>query len=134
MTRFTTAPCVYEEKHRQPPELEGALRSDNGSGTRIRCGKSTTALSILGLLPSNNQVSGTIDFGGRNLVDLPPRELRRVRGNEISMIFQEPMTSLNPNHRIGRQIGKAIRYHQRLSKAAARALARTPKARQVAEA
>ncbi|KAA0971274.1 ABC transporter ATP-binding protein [Aureimonas fodinaquatilis] len=76
------------------------------------CGKSTTALSVLRLLPRNAQLSGKLMFNGRNLVDLPMTELRKVRGHQIGMIFQEPMTSLNPVHRIGYQIVEAIRYHE----------------------
>ncbi|MEW5323945.1 ATP-binding cassette domain-containing protein, partial [Geobacillus thermoleovorans] len=61
------------------------------------CGKSITSLSIMGLLPNNGKIeSGSIEFAGRDLVKLPKEELRRIRGNEISMIFQEPMTALNP--------------------------------------
>src|SRR5579872_4600447 len=68
------------------------------------CGKSVTALSILQLIPSppGRIVSGRIDFAGRNLLELPEAAMRAVRGNDISMIFQEPMTSLNPVLSIGR--------------------------------
>ena len=87
------------------------------------CGKSTTALSLLGLLPSSAQVSGQIHFEGRDLLQLPGSELTALRGNAISMIFQEPMTSLNPVLSIGQQVIEAIRLHQDLSPAAARARA-----------
>ncbi len=85
------------------------------------CGKSVTAMSILRLLPEPPAKieSGAILFDGRNLLDLSDAEMRKVRGNEISMIFQEPMTSLNPVLTIGRQISESIVLHQRLSSSAA---------------
>ena len=77
------------------------------------CGKSVTALSILRLLASPPaEIQGTILFEGVNLLDLSLDEIRRIRGNAISMIFQEPMTSLNPVLTIGEQISEAIRLHQ----------------------
>ncbi len=77
------------------------------------CGKSVTALSILRLLATPPaEIQGTILFGGVNLLDLNLDEIRRIRGNAISMIFQEPMTSLNPVLTIGEQISEAIRLHQ----------------------
>jgi len=77
------------------------------------CGKSVTALSILRLLASPPaEIQGTILFGGVNLLDLNLDEIRRIRGNAISMIFQEPMTSLNPVLTIGEQISEAIKLHQ----------------------
>jgi peptide/nickel transport system ATP-binding protein len=76
------------------------------------CGKSLTALSIPGLLPRAAETSsGSIVFGGRNLLTLPERELCRIRGNEISMVFQEPLLSLNPLLRIGRQIEESLLLH-----------------------
>src|SRR5271165_3739266 len=85
------------------------------------CGKSVTALSILRLIPSppGRIVSGAIRFAGRDLLGLGEAEMRQVRGNEISMIFQEPMTSLNPVLTIGRQIGETLRLHQGLGRHAA---------------
>jgi len=82
------------------------------------CGKTVTALSILRLIPDppGRIAGGHILFNGRNLLSLSDSEMRKVRGNEISMIFQEPMTSLNPVFKIGYQIGQAIRLHQNLSK------------------
>lgn len=82
------------------------------------CGKSITSLSILRLIPSppGKIAGGEILFKGRNLVELPESEMRKLRGNEISMIFQEPMTSLNPVLPVGEQIAEAIRLHQKLSK------------------
>jgi peptide/nickel transport system ATP-binding protein len=88
------------------------------------CGKSATALSLLRLLPPAGRVAGGhIMFEGRNILSLPETDMRRLRGAAISMIFQEPMTSLNPVLTIGRQITEAIREHAPLSARAARARA-----------
>jgi peptide/nickel transport system ATP-binding protein len=88
------------------------------------CGKSVTALSVLGLLPPAGEVvSGSVRFAGVDLADLSPAQLRDVRGKDISMVFQEPMTSLNPVLRIGRQITEVLRRHEGLSRAAARSRA-----------
>jgi peptide/nickel transport system ATP-binding protein len=89
------------------------------------CGKSVTALSILRLIPSppGRIVSGAIRFAGRDLLGLGEAEMRQVRGNEISMIFQEPMTSLNPVLTIGRQIAETLTLHQGLDYKAALAKA-----------
>jgi len=82
------------------------------------CGKSVTALSIMRLLPKNGRVvSGAVRFDGRNLLELPETEMRAVRGDRIAMIFQEPMTSLNPVHTIGEQIAEVVRIHQCASRA-----------------
>jgi peptide/nickel transport system ATP-binding protein len=85
------------------------------------CGKSVTALSVLRLIasPPGRTVSGSIRFDGRDLLALSEAEMRKVRGNEISMIFQEPMTSLNPVMTIGRQIAETLILHQGLDTAAA---------------
>jgi peptide/nickel transport system ATP-binding protein len=85
------------------------------------CGKSVTALSILGLIPSppGKIESGKIRFNGQNLLDLDSESLRKIRGRHISMIFQEPMTSLNPVLPIGRQVAEPLMVHQKLSRAAA---------------
>lgn len=83
-------------------------------------GKSVTSFSILNLLDHPGKiVDGEINFNGTNLVDMSKDELRGIRGNDISMIFQEPMTSLNPVHRIGRQLSEPIMLHQGKSKAEA---------------
>jgi oligopeptide/dipeptide ABC transporter ATP-binding protein len=81
------------------------------------CGKSITALSILRLIPTppGEIVSGSIRFKGAELLGMSDAKMRRIRGNRISMIFQEPMTSLNPVFRVGDQISEAIRLHQGLS-------------------
>jgi oligopeptide/dipeptide ABC transporter ATP-binding protein len=82
------------------------------------CGKSVTALSVLRLIPDppGKIVGGAIRLDGRNLLDLPEGEMRKVRGGSISMIFQEPMTSLNPVFTVGDQIAEGVRLHQKLSK------------------
>ncbi|MBI2608686.1 MAG: ABC transporter ATP-binding protein [Deltaproteobacteria bacterium] len=82
------------------------------------CGKSVTSLSIMKLLPTppSEITSGKILFKGRDLLKLDPEEMRSIRGNEIAMIFQEPMTSLNPVFTIGNQISEAIEVHQDLSR------------------
>ena len=80
------------------------------------CGKSVTAMSILRLIPEPpGKLAGAIRFNGKNLLDLSEAEMRDIRGNEISMIFQEPMTSLNPVLTVGRQIGETLRLHQGMS-------------------
>jgi microcin C transport system ATP-binding protein len=93
-----------------------ALVGESGSG------KTVTALSILRLLPypAASHPSGTILFKGENLLTLSPPALRQIRGNKISMIFQEPMTSLNPLHTIERQVGEVLKIHRGLSDRAAR--------------
>ncbi|MBV8615658.1 MAG: ABC transporter ATP-binding protein [Acetobacteraceae bacterium] len=84
------------------------------------CGKSVTALSILRLIPEPpGRVAGSVRFQGRELLTLTEAAMREIRGNEISMVFQEPMTSLNPVLTVGRQIGETVRLHQGLSARAA---------------
>jgi peptide/nickel transport system ATP-binding protein len=82
------------------------------------CGKSVTALSIMKLIPQppGRIVEGEIVYNGTNLVDLPPSRMRKIRGKEISMVFQEPMTSLNPVFTVGEQIAEAIRLHEGLGR------------------
>ncbi len=84
------------------------------------CGKSMTALSLLRLVPEPGRiVEGEIFFAGEDLRLIPEDEMRRLRGNQIAMIFQEPMTSLNPVFRIGEQIGEVLRLHKGLERRAA---------------
>ena len=92
-----------------------AIVGESGSG------KSVTALSTVGLLPDSSDVSGSVTFRGRELVGASDKVLRQVRGNDISFIFQEPMTSLNPLHTIEKQILESLSLHQGLSGAPARA-------------
>jgi peptide/nickel transport system ATP-binding protein/oligopeptide transport system ATP-binding protein len=86
------------------------------------CGKSVTAHSIIGLIPDppGKIVDGKILFEGTNLLDLPESKMRRIRGNRISMIFQEPMTSLNPVYSVGDQVAEVIKLHEGLSKSETR--------------
>ncbi len=85
------------------------------------CGKTVTALSILRLLPPAGRIAGgEIEFQGMNLLALAERDMRRVRGKEIAMIFQEPMSSLNPVFTVGNQIAEAIRVHEGASRQEAR--------------
>ncbi|MES2435747.1 MAG: ABC transporter ATP-binding protein [Pseudomonadota bacterium] len=92
-----------------------ALVGESGSG------KSVTALSTVGLLPDSAKVSGSVKYLGQEMVGASQAQLRQVRGNDISFIFQEPMTSLNPLHTIERQLAESLGLHQGLSGTAARA-------------
>jgi peptide/nickel transport system ATP-binding protein len=88
------------------------------------CGKSVTSLAVMGLLPPENAtIGGEVRFEGRDLLKLAKSELRDLRGARLAMIFQEPMTSLNPSYTIGNQIVEAIRRHQGVNAAEARARA-----------
>jgi peptide/nickel transport system ATP-binding protein len=109
---------------------EGVIRAVDGIDLRVDrgetlgvvgesgCGKSVTALSIMKLIPMppGRIAAGQILWEGRDLVTLPPSQMRKVRGKEISMVFQEPMTSLNPVFTIGEQIAEAIRLHEGLGR------------------
>ncbi|MHC4607997.1 MAG: ABC transporter ATP-binding protein, partial [Planctomycetota bacterium] len=113
---------------------EGTARAVDGVSFDIRrgesfalvgesgCGKSVTALSIIQLIqrPAGYIAGGTIEYRGRDIVRIPETEKRKLRGNEISMIFQEPMTSLNPVFTVGQQITEVLRRHQGLGRAEAR--------------
>ena len=92
-----------------------ALVGESGSG------KSVTALSTVALLPDSAQLDGSITYNGTQMLGAAEPDLRRIRGNDISFIFQEPMTSLNPLHTIERQLGESLALHQGLTGAAARA-------------
>jgi peptide/nickel transport system ATP-binding protein len=81
------------------------------------CGKTMTALSIMNLLPGGGHiVGGSIKLGGREISDLGPDALQKIRGNEIGMIFQDPLSSLNPAHTVGKQIAEAVLLHREVSK------------------
>ena len=84
------------------------------------CGKSVTVLSLMGLLPATAKVTGSIRFDGTELVGLNERAMCGIRGNRIGMIFQEPMTALNPVHTVARQVGEPLRLHRGLTGSAAR--------------
>jgi oligopeptide transport system ATP-binding protein len=89
------------------------------------CGKSVTVQAAMGLIPTppGRITGGSVRFAGQELVGLGPRAMSRVRGREVGMIFQDPMTSLNPTMKVGRQITETLRFHQGLSRGAARARA-----------
>ncbi|MGG1619047.1 ABC transporter ATP-binding protein [Paenibacillus sp. NRS-1782] len=89
------------------------------------CGKSITSLSIMQLLPKGlgKVAAGEVRFNGENILDYSERKMRSIRGNEMAMIFQEPMTSLNPVFKIGKQIAESARYHHGVSKHKAKAMA-----------
>jgi peptide/nickel transport system ATP-binding protein len=104
-------------------------------------GKSMTALAVMGLLPPGGAVTGgSVMFGGRDLTGLRPDQMRRIRGNELAMVFQDPLTSLDPTKTIGYQVAEPVRQHRGASKAAALdravemlALAGMPRPREIAE-
>jgi oligopeptide/dipeptide ABC transporter ATP-binding protein len=119
---------VFDTSDGQVKAVDGVSLSLRAGGTlgvvgESGSGKSVTALSILRLLPSatGRIVSGEIWFEGRDLLRLEERELRKLRGKSISMVFQEPMTALNPVYTVGRQIGEVLRLHEGMSRAEARA-------------
>jgi peptide/nickel transport system ATP-binding protein len=90
------------------------LAGESGSG------KTMTGLAVLGLLPHGARTSGTIGFDGRNLLELAPKQLNRVRGGQIAMVFQDPATSLHPMLTVGRQLTEHMRHHLGLGRAEAR--------------
>lgn len=85
-------------------------------------GKTVLALSVMGLLPENAQVSGSIRLAGKELVGRPEKELRKLRGDVVSMVFQEPMTALDPTMRVGRQVGEVVALHHGEHRGGIRAL------------
>jgi peptide/nickel transport system ATP-binding protein len=87
------------------------------------CGKSLTALAIMGLLPERSITTGSISFQGSELINSPDSELRKIRGARIAMIFQEPMTALNPLHTIAKQIAEPLVLHQNVSRGQAQSRA-----------
>jgi peptide/nickel transport system ATP-binding protein len=102
--------------------VDFAIRSGETLGVvgESGCGKSVTSLSIMRLLPPNGTAEGVIRFQGENLLALSEKQMQKIRGNEIAMIFQEPMTSLNPLHTVGRQVEEVISLHRDVSKAEAK--------------
>jgi len=85
------------------------------------CGKTVTALSVMRLLPpQTTELTGEVSFGGENLLNLPPEDMRNIRGNRIGMVFQEPMTSLNPVFTVGEQVAEVLRQHRDISNREAR--------------
>jgi len=114
-SREEPVPAVRAISFEIPEHSTVALVGESGSG------KSVTALSILGLLPATADVRGEVLYEGRNLIKATRPELRALRGAGISMIFQEPMSSLNPVFSVGFQIGEVLRAHRGLSRREARA-------------
>jgi peptide/nickel transport system ATP-binding protein len=115
---------------------EGVLHAVDGIGYEVRrgrtlgivgesgSGKTVAALALLGLTrPMGAHTSGRLLFAGRDLVTLPEEELRKIRGNEIAMVFQDPLSALHPLYRVGAQLVEAVRAHREVSKAVARARA-----------
>ena len=124
LDKHTTFEAVKGISFDIPKDSTMALVGESGSG------KSVTSLAILGLLPVENSIvdpKSEIIYGGRNLLKLPMRQLRDLRGADISMIFQEPMTSLNPVFTVGYQLEEVLKLHMGMSgrRARARALAKT---------
>ncbi|RFB87127.1 dipeptide ABC transporter ATP-binding protein DppD [Rhizobium leguminosarum bv. trifolii] len=115
--RFPSAEPVKGVSFTANPGEMLAIVGESGSG------KSLTALALMGLLPRQARAGGQISFDGRDLLSLRERDLRRIRGRDIAMIFQEPMTSLNPVLTIGDQIVEVLRIHEDLSRRHARARA-----------
>src|SRR6478609_5781296 len=118
LDRTTTFDAVKGISFDIPRDSTVALVGESGSG------KSVTSLAMLGLLPPENSIidsSSEIIYDGRNLVSLPITELRKLRGADISMIFQEPMTSLNPVFTVGWQLEEVLRLHMGMTGRAARA-------------
>ena len=117
----------FQDRKGQVPAVDGVdfiLRKGETLGIvgESGCGKSVTSMSILHLLPPKGRiVDGTIRFKGRDITHLPPAEMAKLRGKEIAMIFQEPMTSLNPVYTVGYQISEMILRHEKVSKKEARA-------------
>ncbi|MFN4102396.1 MAG: ABC transporter ATP-binding protein, partial [Pararhodobacter sp.] len=117
-TAFSTArglvQAVDDVSFALQPGKTLAIVGESGSG------KSVLSRSIMGLLPRNTEASGQVCLSGRDLRTLPERALRRVRGREVSMVFQDPMTSLTPTMTIGKQIMESLVRHMGMPKAAAR--------------
>ncbi|MEV7694211.1 ABC transporter ATP-binding protein [Microbacterium sp. NPDC089189] len=111
---FDGARVVDGISFRVPDGARLGIIGESGSG------KSLTALAVLGLLPDGATATGSIRWNGRELLGAPDRELARIRGAEIGIVFQEPQTALNPVRTVGRQIAESPRIHQRLGRAARR--------------
>ena len=115
----TAAPAVAHVSFTIVPGERVGLIGESGSG------KSVTALSIMGLLPQQARLDGSIRLRGRELVGLPDADYSRVRGEEISMVFQEPMTALDPTMTVGRQVAEVLRLHHARTRQHRRAATRS---------
>ena len=105
------------------PTVDGTVHAVRGVSFTLRpgevlavvgesgSGKSVTALAVMGLLPKTARVTGSIRYRGVELVGMPDRQKAKLRGQELAMVFQDPMTSLNPVYRVGAQLAEAIRVH-----------------------
>ncbi|WP_311257646.1 ABC transporter ATP-binding protein [Microbacterium sp. WCS2018Hpa-9] len=114
VVRIDGRPVVDGISFEVPDGSRLGLIGESGSG------KSLTALAVLGLLPEGAVASGSIRWNGAELIGLPDRELARLRGDEIGIVFQEPRTALNPIRTIGRQIAESIRIHEGIGRRQAR--------------
>ncbi|WP_067619276.1 ABC transporter ATP-binding protein [Alicyclobacillus acidiphilus] len=108
---------IGERYHEAVQDVSFSIRQGETLGLvgESGCGKSVTSLSIMRLLAKGTKISGEVKYGDRDLLKLSESQMRKIRGNEIGMIFQEPMTSLNPVHRIGRQIVESLLLHRGLT-------------------
>ncbi|MCU1390471.1 MAG: Oligopeptide transport protein superfamily, ATP-binding protein (modular protein) [Ilumatobacteraceae bacterium] len=107
------------------PTDDGVVRAVRGISFDVRprdvlgvvgesgCGKSVSSMAIMGLLPKSARITGSIKFRDRELIGLKPKEMRAVRGRQIAMVFQDPMTAMNPVYRVGWQLGEAIKAHNK---------------------
>ena len=112
LTHGTWLPVVEEANFSVPRGKTLGLVGESGSG------KTVSALAVMGLLPANvSRVTGSIRFEGQELTTISPSRMRQLRGNEVAMIFQEPMTSLNPAYTVGNQIAEQVRAHREISRA-----------------
>ena len=114
------------------PSEDGLVQAVRGVGYQVRAGevlgivgesgsgKSVTSMAVMGLLPRSAEVAGSARFRGQELIGLPESRLEKIRGDRIAMIFQDPLTSLNPVYTVGSQIAEAVRAHNDVSKARAR--------------
>jgi peptide/nickel transport system ATP-binding protein len=110
----TWYPAAIDLNYNVMPGEVLAIVGESGSG------KSSSSMALLGLLPPNGRVNGTIEFDGRDISRIPASQLRRLRGQDIAVIFQEPMTALNPVYTIGFQIVEMLREHSTMAPSAAR--------------
>lgn len=122
--RLSTAFYTRDDKKTVVTDVSFSVRAGEILGIvgESGCGKSVTSLSVLNLLADNAEIQpeSSVSIDGKNLVSMKEKELRKIRGNEIAMIYQDPMTSLNPVTRIGEQLIETIRTHRKMSKKDAR--------------